>query len=87
MKICCIKFSHKVIPNEKNNKFLKVSYLFPDYLMEARLEKEREKRKKSICNYFAICLNLNQSLICCHNRLREAVPPNVMNSVCGRAKG
>lgn len=56
------------------SKVLKVSYLFPDYLMEVRLEKEGGgKKERKTLNYFAICFYLNQSLICCHNRLRGFV--------------
>ena len=56
MKHYFTKFTHKISPNGKYRKFLKVSYLFPDYLMEVRLEKEGgTKRKKNTPNYFAIC--------------------------------
>ena len=41
--------------------------------MEVRLEKEGGGRKKNTSNYFAICFYLNQSLICCYNRLRGFV--------------
>lgn len=46
MKSCFIKFIYKIIPNGKNSKFFNVSYLFPDYLMEVRLEKERGKKER-----------------------------------------
>lgn len=38
-------------------------------------------------NYFVICFNLHQTLICCHNRLMVAAQTNVMNSGCFKAKG
>lgn len=43
--------------------------------------------RQEVSNYFVICFNLNQTLICCHNRLTVSAQTNVMNSGCFKAKG